>query len=242
MGDDERREDDGLANHLAAGIGGDVDSVAARARRAAEELVLAGGRPAAVADAALVDAVGIAIGGIAREHAEALRSRRQCQKRETWNRISGLRLKTYRLEGSGLAAGDIVHGDAAHLVERALRAAVADLTGAVEAAVLVLEVHGGGPVVGLVLGVGARRAARAARQVVLAHGHGRLERVATDNLVDVRRVGHAGKDEGVGALDHELGAGEAQHVELGGSIVCQAGDCQGSEGEPSHGGVCQLSV
>lgn len=141
---------------------------------------------------------------------------------------------TYGCKGGGLAAGDVVHGDAAELVQRALGPAVADAPGAVEAAVVVLEVQGGGPVVGLVLGVGARGAGREGGEVVAVDGHVHPEGVAADDLVHVRRVLHAREDERVGALDDELGAGEAEHVlaeGLGGQEGCQGSD----DAKESHG-------
>lgn len=48
-----RGEDDGLTDHLALGVHGDWDGVGTRARSAADEGVVVGGGPAAMADVAL---------------------------------------------------------------------------------------------------------------------------------------------------------------------------------------------
>lgn len=141
---------------------------------------------------------------------------------------------TYLLERGGLAAGDVVDIQAAVLDEVALGPAVADLGDADVAAVLVVEEHDGGPVVGQVLLEGARRAGRLARQVVRGRVHRDVERVAADNLVQVRRVGHARVDERVGTLDDQLRAGESKHV-LRGDILPE--QCRGGQRGPVHGGV-----
>lgn len=62
--------------------------------------------------------------------------------------------------------------------------------------------------------------------------HGDVERVASDDLVQVRRVGHARVHQGVDAVDDELGAREAQHVELRRGVLRQQHG--GSEGCQLH--------
>jgi len=91
-------------------------------------------------------------------------------------------------------------------------------------AVGVLEEHDGGPVVGEVLGEGARRAAGLVRDVAL---HGRVEPVAAHDLVDVRRRRLARLHEGVQPLDADRAAAEAQR-RLG-------WPSKGKEREPLHG-------
>lgn len=86
--------------------------------------------------------------------------------------------------------------------------------------VLALEEHDGSPVVGKVLHKGARSASRLAHHVVGLRVHGDVERVSADNLVQVRRVEHSRVDEGVDAVDDELGAGETEHV-LARDALCQ---------------------
>lgn len=54
-------EDDGLADHLALGVRGDIDSVAARARSSANEWSVAGRCPAPVADAVGPDLASICV-------------------------------------------------------------------------------------------------------------------------------------------------------------------------------------
>lgn len=61
-----------------------------------------------------------------------------------------------------------------------------------------LEEHDGGPVVGEVLGEGARRAGTLLTNITL---HGCVECISTDNLVKMSRGGFAGLDERVEALD-----------------------------------------
>ena len=78
--------------------------------------------------------------------------------------------------------------------------------------VIALEEHDGGPVVGKVLYKGARGAGGLAHEVMGLWVHGDVERVSADNLVQMGRVEHARVDEGVDAVDDELGAGEAEHV------------------------------
>ena len=86
------------------------------------------------------------------------------------------------------------------------------------AAVRVLEEHDGRPVVGHILGEAARRAGGGAGHVVRLRVHGGVEGVASDDLVQMGRVEHAGVDQGVGTLDDQLRAGESEHVELSGGV------------------------
>jgi len=107
-------------------------------------------------------------------------------------------------------------------------------------AVLGLVEHDGGPVVGLVLLERARRARRLGRQIVGLGVHGDVERVSTDDLVQVWRVGLAGVDQRVDTVDDELGAREAQHVELGRGILRQQRG--GSEGCQLHRGKLRRAL
>ncbi len=137
---------------------------------------------------------------------------------------------TYGLEGGDLAAGNVVHIEAALVLEAALGPTVADLGDAVVGAVLGLEKHDGRPVVGLVLVEAARRARRPLGQVVVNRCHGQVERVAAHDLMEMRRVAKAGIDKGVNPVYHKLGTGETQHV-LRGGAVGQQRDRRG-EGSP----------
>ena len=196
-------EDDGLTHHLAGRVGGDVDGVGAGAGGTADKLVVVGRGPATVADAALVNLGGVGFGGVARDHAEAL------------------------LEGRGPAAGDVVDVKTAVVDELALGTAVARLPDAVVRAVLVLEEHDGRPVVGLVLGEGARGAGGLAGKIVAIGVHGDVERVTTDDLVKMGREEHARVDDGVDTVDGQLRASKSEHA-LGGGILRQ--ERHGGEG------------
>ena len=67
-----RGEDDSLPNHLASGVLGDGNGIAAGAGRATDELVFAGRGPAAVADVGAIDVGVIRLTSITGDHAEAL--------------------------------------------------------------------------------------------------------------------------------------------------------------------------
>jgi hypothetical protein len=67
-----RREDDGLADHLALGVCGDIDSVGVVARSAADEIALVGAGPATMADAGFDDFVGVGVCGGTGKHTETL--------------------------------------------------------------------------------------------------------------------------------------------------------------------------
>ena len=67
-------EDKGLADHLAAEIHGDLNTVPARARGTSYKVVVVCRGPASVADGARLDLLGIGISGITSNHAEALGS------------------------------------------------------------------------------------------------------------------------------------------------------------------------
>ena len=69
------REDDGLADHLALGVRGDLDRVGAGAGRAADKVVVVGRRPAPVADVALGHLALVGLARVACEHAEALNTK-----------------------------------------------------------------------------------------------------------------------------------------------------------------------
>jgi hypothetical protein len=122
------------------------------------------------------------------------------------------RAQTHRLESGDLAAGNVVDIEASLVFEPALGAAVANLGDALVGAVLGLEEHDGGPVVGFVLGEAARRAAGPLGEVVVNGRHGQVERVAAHNLVEMGGVADAGVDQGVDTVDDQLRASKPQHV------------------------------
>ncbi len=85
----------------------------------------------------------------------------------------------------------------------------ATLGDALVAAVASLEVQVRCPVVGEVIGKLAGGAGGVLGDVV--GGHGDVEGVAADNLVDMRRGDLAGVDEGVDPVDDDLSAPEPKH-------------------------------
>lgn len=113
------------------------------------------------------------------------------------------------------------------------------------AAVASLEVQVRGPVVGEVVGESAGGAGGVLRDVVGGHGH--VEGVAADNLVDMGRRDLARVDEGVYPVNDDLGAAEPQHghlaeaaestAELGVRRGCSLGERRkGEERSPQHRG------
>lgn len=70
--EDIRREDDGLSDHLARRVCGDVNSVTSSARGSADEVVVVGRGPTTMADVRLVDLVCLGVCGVAGNHTEAL--------------------------------------------------------------------------------------------------------------------------------------------------------------------------
>jgi hypothetical protein len=155
---------------------------------------------------------------------------------QTANYIIIIRGKTsfspYLLEGRDLSTGDIVDIETTIVDELALGASVAGLGHTLERPVLGLVEHDGGPVVGLVL-LERARSARRGFEVVRGRIHGDVERVPTNDLVQVRRVSLARIDEGVDAVDDELRAREAQHVLGYGALRQQRG---GNDGCQLHRG------
>lgn len=135
--------------------------------------------------------------------------------------------KTYGLEGSGLGLPVIgrvvVHSQATIL---APQAEVGQLRDPLEGAVASSEVESRGPVVGEVIGVGARGARGQGAGVVGPRRHGGVERVAPRDLVDVGRRHRARLDKGVETLDGELGALESHE---GGAVLAFL-DRRGREG------------
>lgn len=113
----------------------------------------------------------------------------------------GILGKRYLLKGSGLSTGDVVEIETTLVDELSLRATIADLRNSLVCSVLGLEEHDGGPVVRLVLLEGAGRACGRS-QVVSSGVHGDVERVTTDQLVQVRSVRHTGVDQGVDTVDN----------------------------------------
>ena len=124
-------------------------------------------------------------------------------------------ISTYGLESSNpsasLIASDIVDGRTGLNAETE----VGDLGDALVRAIPGLEVDVGSPVVGEILRVCATRASRGRGRVVGLGRHAGVERVTSDNLVHVGGRGVARLDQGVDAIDGELGAAEA-HQLLGG--------------------------
>lgn len=95
----------------------------------------------------------------------------------------------------------VVHGQATIL---ASQAEVGQLRDPLEGSVASAEVETRGPVVGEVIGVGARRARGEGAGVVSPRCHGGVERVASGNLVDVSRRNRARLDQRVETLDGEF--------------------------------------
>jgi len=58
---DLRREDDCLSDHLAFGVGGNIDGIRAIARSTTNELAFIGRGPATMADVSLLDLAGICV-------------------------------------------------------------------------------------------------------------------------------------------------------------------------------------
>lgn len=81
----------------------------------------------------------------------------------------------------------------------------------------------------------ATRASRLGRKIVCYGFHGSVEGVSAYDLVHVRGADEAGVDEGVEALDYELGAGETHHFCLELLCVCCPEKGEGGEGSPKHG-------
>ena len=118
-------------------------------------------------------------------------------------------------------------------------------------AVLGLEEEVCGPVVGEVLGKAAGGAGGLAGDV--AGGHGHVERVSSDDLVDVRRGDLAGVDQGVETVDNHLSTSESQHGKSTAATAAAAepteattelgrrlsGRCKGEESGPLH---CERSL
>jgi hypothetical protein len=93
------------------------------------------------------------------------------------------------------------------------------------------ERKGNSPVVALVLNETARGARRALGQIIGDWLHGQVEAISTDDLVKVRSIAHSWVNQGIDAIDNQLGAGETQHVELGNGAVDQQRR-SGGEGSP----------
>jgi hypothetical protein len=96
-------EDDGLADKLALGVFGNGNSIGATARSTADEGVLAGCGPAAMADVSRLDFAVVRVGGGTGKHTETL------------------------LEGGHLAAGDVVDVETTIVDELTLGSTVPDL-------------------------------------------------------------------------------------------------------------------
>jgi hypothetical protein len=140
---------------------------------------------------------------------------------------------TYGLESGGLSAWDIVDIETSVVHQLSLRSTVSNLGHALVGAVLVLEKHDCGPVVGFVLGESAGSAGGLGGQVV-CRVHSRVERVATNDLMEMGSVCHTGVDEGIDTVDDELRACESQHAALSCDILGENRD--GGESSPLHYG------
>lgn len=206
-------EDDGLADHLAARLLRDADGIRASAGSTADEVALVGRCPAAMADVGLGNLAVLGVGRVTGKHAEALDAS-LVSDTNPWAHEH----RTYRSEGGGLAAGNVVDVETTLVDELTLGTAVADLGNAVIRSVLVLEKHDGRPVVGQILGERAGCAGRSLDQVILDWLHSQVEGVTTNDLVKMGSVADAGVDERIDTVDNELGAGEPQHVLSGNSI------------------------
>lgn len=132
---------------------------------------------------------------------------------------------------------DVVHRDAAVGAEALAR----ELRDAAVRAVARAEVEHRRPVVGEVLREGAAGAGGLARQVVGRRVHGRVERVAPDDLVQVGRGDGAGGYEGVETVDDELRAAEAHHRHRTLAVPALHEEEEG-EGFPLHFGVLVPTV
>ena len=93
--------------------------------------------------------------------------------------------------------GDVVDRDAADALQPLARLLRDSSVGPVSSA----EIQHRRPVVGKVFGEGARGTTRLADEVVRLGVHEWVERIAADDLVEVRRWSRPGIDEGVEALD-----------------------------------------
>jgi len=134
--------------------------------------------------------------------------------------------------GLAVVRRDVVDGDA--LVAAKPEVDVLRDTG--EGAVVSVEVHVGCPVVGKILRESARCAGRLLGRVVHAGLHGRVERVAANDLVDMGGLQHAGVDEGIETFDDQPVALEAHHGGLGELRGCLVREERRGAGG-NHGGL-----
>lgn len=184
-----------MANHLALGVRGDSNGVAARARLSTHEGVLIGRRPAPVTDVALRHLVVICVGRGSSQHTETLQS--------VSDSPFSLECEACLLESGSLSAGNVVDVQTTLVDELALRATVSSLGNTNVRSVLVVEEHNSGPVVGLVLDEGARRAGGKLSGVIVGV-HGNVEAVATNDLVQMGSVLQSRVDERIRSLDDKL--------------------------------------
>jgi hypothetical protein len=139
----------------------------------------------------------------------------------------------YLLEGRDLAAGDVVDIKTAIVDELALGASVSGLGNADVAAVLVLEEHDGGPVVGLVL-YEAARCALGLLGDILRRIHGDVEGVSSNDLMKMGGELHAGVDKGIRPLNNQLRACKPEHASLGGGLLREERGRNSSKSSPLH--------
>ena len=134
-----------------------------------------------------------------------------------------------------MVASDVVNGHASLDAETQ----VGNLRHSLEAAVLGTEVYVSCPVVREILRVRAAGACRIGRGVVLAGPHRDVERVSTDDLVHVLRRQLARVDQGINAVDGQLGATEAHEFLRGDELPGRQG---GHKSFQHHLVVLSLSI
>ena len=202
-------ESDGHTPATAAGLLGESGGVAASARSAAEGRLLVVVL-ASVAELA-GDLLGVSVGSIADEHAEALI---KLDLRLIHVNNSDINvLETYGLEGRDLVrspvASDVVHGHASLDLSETK---IGKDGNVLEGSIAGTEVEVGSPVVREILGERASRAGRVSGWVEAGGVHGSVERVTADDLVHMRSREGTGVDERVDAVQRELRASEAHQL------------------------------
>ena len=189
----------------ATGSSREARDVLARAGSAAEWALLHVGL-AAEADPTR-HLLGIAVGWVTNEHAEALDGSPTLA-----SSVSITFARTYWLEGRDLGArcvsSNVVNCHAALDIKPDVR----NLGNPLKGAVLGLEVSARRPVVAEVLRVGAAGASGLGRGVEDTGRHAGVERVASDDLMDVGAPNNTRIDQGVDPVDGKLGAAEPHQL------------------------------
>jgi hypothetical protein len=138
---------------------------------------------------------------------------------------------TYGLEGSDIGLAivrwDVIDGN----TFVTLQTKVDHLLNSLERAVAGLEVEVGSPVIGEILAEAASRAGRLDGRVVGNGSHGGVKGVSSNDLVDVCYLFLSREDEGIHALDDELGTLKTHHL-LGDGILRE--ERNGHESLPLH--------